>query len=170
MADNEISTSQTRSKLWIDIVIFIIFLILMEPRLSDLPVHEWLSLSMTFGMTVHLLINWDWVEQVTKRFFGRVGGLTRFNYILNWLFFLDGTLIMVSGIMISEVAIPAMGLSLPVGRGWYQLHDLSTNIALLILGIHTALHWSWVVSTFNRYVVQPVLGSFAAKRREDGAV
>ena len=168
MASEEIRISQTRSKLWIDIVIFIVFLILMEPHLSDLPVHEWLSLSMIFGMTVHLLVNWNWVAQVTRRFLGKLSGQTRINYVLNWLFFLDGTLIMVSGIMISEVAIPAMGLELPIGRGWYKLHDLSTNMALFLLGVHTALHWNWVVSTFTRHITQPFVGMFTRKSLKGG--
>jgi hypothetical protein len=162
------TTSQTKSKLWVDIVIFIVFLITMEPHLSDLPVHEWLSLSMIFGMVVHLLINWDWVIQVTQRFFGKLGGLTRINYILNWLFFVDGTLIIISGIMISEVAMPALGLDIPIGHGWYKLHDLSTNMALILLGIHTALHWSWIVNAIDRYIIQPVLWLFSSRKQEDG--
>ncbi|MEK6751748.1 MAG: DUF4405 domain-containing protein [Chloroflexota bacterium] len=162
------TSNQAISKLWVDILIFAVFLITMEPRLSRLPVHEWLSLSMIFGMTVHLLINWDWVAQVSQRFLGRLGGQTRINYILNWLFFIDGTLIIVSGVMISEVAMPALGLDLSIGRGWGDLHELSTNLALILLGLHTALHWSWIVNTVNRYMIQPVLRLFLPENKKDG--
>lgn len=151
------ASSQTKVKLWIDIFIFIAFLIVMEPHLSDLPVHEWLGLSLTFVMVVHLLLSWDWIVQITKRFFKTVGGQNRINYMLNWLFLLDGVVIMMSGIMISRVAIPALGLHLTLGPGWYKLHDLSTNVALLLLGLHTALHWNWIVSTLSRYIFNPVL-------------
>lgn len=151
------ASSQTKVKLWIDIFIFIAFLVVMEPHLSDLPVHEWLGLSLTFVMVVHLLLSWDWIVQITKRFFKTVGGQNRINYMLNWLFLIDGVVIMMSGIMISRVAIPALGLHLTLGPGWYKLHDLSTNVALLLLGLHTALHWNWIVSTLSRYVFNPVL-------------
>jgi hypothetical protein len=151
------ASSQTKVKLWIDIFIFIAFLIVMEPHLSDLPVHEWLGLSLTFVMVVHLLLSWDWIIQITKRFFKTVGGQNRINYILNWLFLLDGVVIMMSGIMISREAIPALGLHLTLGPGWYKLHDLSTNVALLLLGLHTALHWNWIVSTLSRYIFNPAL-------------
>lgn len=151
------ASSQTKVKLWIDIFIFIAFLIVMEPHLSDLPVHEWLGLSLTFVMVVHLLLSWDWIIQITKRFFKTVGGQNRINYILNWLFLLDGVVIMMSGIMISREAIPALGLHLTLGSGWYKLHDLSTNVALLLLGLHTALHWNWIVSTLSRYIFNPAL-------------
>lgn len=151
------ASSQTKVKLWMDIFIFISFLVVMEPHLSDLPVHEWLGLALTFVMMVHLLLSWDWIVQITRRFFKTVGAQNRINYILNWVFLLDGVVIMVSGIMISRVAIPALGLDLVLGPGWYKLHDLSTNVALLLLGLHTALHWSWIVSTINRYVFAPAL-------------
>ena len=151
------ASSQTILKLWMDVFIFIAFLIVMEPHMSDLPVHEWLGLSLTFVMVVHLLLSWDWIVQITKRFFKTVGGQNRINYLLNWLFLFDGVVIMVSGIMISRVAIPTLGLHLTLGPGWYKLHDLSTNFALLLLGLHTALHWNWIVSTMIRYVFNPAL-------------
>lgn len=151
------ASSQTVLKLWMDVFIFIAFLVVMEPHMSDLPVHEWLGLSLTFVMVVHLLLSWDWIVQITKRFFKTVGGQNRINYLLNWFFLFDGVVIMMSGIMISRVAIPALGLHLTLGPGWYKLHDLSTNIALLLLGLHTALHWNWIVSTMNRYLFNPIL-------------
>lgn len=161
------ASGQAKTKLWVDILIFIAFLITMEPGLSHLPVHEWLSLSMIFGMVVHLLINWDWIVQVSQRFLSKLGAQTRINYILNWAFFIVGTLIMVSGVMISEVAIPALGLNLQVGRGWGELHELSTNLALILLGLHTALHWNWIVTTINRYLIQPVLKLFIPESKKD---
>lgn len=170
---NEVSKSalsQTKSKLWVDILIFFAFLIAMDPHSSGLPIHEWLTLSMLAAMIVHLLLNWDWIIQITSRFLGKLGGLNRINYILNWLLFIDGTLIMISGIMISEVALPFMGIQLPQGFGWRILHDMSANLFLIMLGVHTALHWNWIVNTFNRYLVQPVARLFVAKPKKDASV
>lgn len=167
---NEVSkntASQTKAKLWLDVVVFIVFLVTMDPRSSGIAVHEWLSLSVIAVMIVHLLLNWDWITQITSRFFGKLSGLNRVNYILNLLLFIDGTLIMVSGVMISEVALPLMGIQLPMGFAWRRLHDMSANIGLLLLGIHTALHWSWIVSTFNRYLFQPIVKVFSSKQKKE---
>ena len=164
------AVSQTKSKLWVDILIFVIFLVTMEPGLSRLTIHEWLSLSMIVGMLVHLLINWDWIIEITRRFLGRLGGQTRINYILNWLLFIDGTLLMVSGLMISEVAMPALGLKFQIGDGWSKLHDLSANTVLILLGLHTALHWNWIVNTVTRYIINPILSMVFRKKQVDGAV
>ncbi len=149
------NASQTKTKLWVDILIFIVFLIAMEPHLSGLAIHEWLTLSVLAAMTVHLLLSWDWITEITRRFLGKLGTQNRINYILNWLLFIDGTLLMVSGVMISEVALPFLGIQLPPGFGWRRLHDLSANFCLILLGLHTALHWNWIVNTFARYIFQP---------------
>jgi hypothetical protein len=159
--------SQTKTKLWVDIVIFIVFLITMEPHSSGLAVHEWLTLSLLTVMILHLLLSWSWIAETTRRFFGKLGTQTRINYILNWLLFIAGTLVMISGIMISEVALPAMNIQLPLGFAWRILHDISANFVLILLGLHTALHWSWIVNTFGRYVIGPLMCLFPGKPRKD---
>lgn len=164
------TASQTKTKLWLDVLIFIAFLVTMDPHSSGLAVHEWLSLAMIGTMIIHLLLNWDWIVQISKRFLGRVGGQNRINYILNWLLFIDGTMIMISGIMISEVALPALGIQLPVGFAWRRLHDMSANIGLLLLGVHAALHWGWIVNAFSRYLIQPIARLFSAKQKKDASI
>ena len=161
------TVGQTKIKLWVDVLIFIVFLIAMEPHTSGLAIHEWLTLSVMAAMIVHLLLSWDWITEITSRFLGKLGTQNRINYILNWLLFIDGTLIMISGILISEVAIPALGVKLPLGFAWRRLHDMSANIFLVLLGLHTALHWGWVVTTFSKYLVQPITKLVSVKRNKD---
>jgi uncharacterized membrane protein YhaH (DUF805 family) len=71
--------------------------------------------------------------------------------------------------MISEVALPFLGIDLSIGFGWRRLHDLSANFALILLGIHTALHWSWIVNTFNKYLIQPTFQFFSARSKKDSS-
>lgn len=159
--------SQTKTKLVIDVALFIAFLITMEPRSSGIPVHEWLAISLLAIIATHLLLSWDWVVQITRRFFGKTNTQSRLNYILNWLLFMDGTVMMLSGFMISESVLPFLGISLPRNFAWRGLHDLSANLFLLLLGLHTALHWNWVVDTFKRYVFQPIGRIFFANSDKD---
>lgn len=143
-------SASNRAKLFLDIGTFLAFLIAMDPRSSGIAVHEWLTLALAGTIIVHLLLNWEWVANVTKRLFVKTTNGARVNYVLNWLLFLDGILIMLSGIMISETAMPTMGILLPENFAWRSLHDLSANLALLIMGLHLAMHWSWIVNTFKR--------------------
>jgi hypothetical protein len=158
---------QTKTKLILDVVIFVVFLITMDPHSSGITVHEWLATSALAALVTHLLLNWDWIVQITRRFIGKLSGLSRTNYILNWLLFIDGTVIMLSGFMISESVLPMLGISLPKDFAWRSLHDMSANLFLLLLGVHTALHWSWIVDAFKRYVFQPVAKLFSFNKRKD---
>ncbi len=158
---------QTRTKLVIDITLFIAFLIAMDPRSSGITVHEWLAISLFAVVLIHLLLSWDWIVQITRRFIGKTNNQSRINYILNWLLFIDGTVLMLSGLMISEAALPSLGINLPRNFAWRGLHDLSANLFLFLLGLHTALHWKWIVDTIKRYVFQPVGRIFAGTTRKD---
>ena len=150
------TNSQTKTKLALDMALFVAFLITMDPESSGIPVHEWLATAMLAAGTVHLLLNWNWIVQVTRRFLGKVNAQSRINYILNWLLFIDGTVIMLSGFMISEAVLPSLGISLPRNFVWRSLHDISAHLFLALLGLHIALHWNWIVDAFKRHVFRPV--------------
>jgi hypothetical protein len=164
------TANQTKIKLWVDVLIFITFLIAMDPHTSGLAIHEWLTLAMVAALIIHLLLSWDWITEITHRLLGKMGTQNRINYILNWLLFIDGTLIMISGIMISEVALPVLGIKLSPGFAWRRLHDMSANIGLVLLGLHTALHWNWIVTTFNKYLVQPIAKLLSARQKKDASI
>lgn len=168
MTQNETKNrNQTKLKLVIDVGIFIGFLIAMDPRSSGIPIHEWLATSMLAVLVIHLLLSWDWIVQITRRLFGKVSTPTRVNYILNWLLFIDGCLLMVSGFMISESLLPYLGIELARGFAWRGLHDLSANTFLVLLGLHTALHWNWIVENTKRYVFRPLAKWIPSKERKD---
>ncbi|HRJ58046.1 MAG TPA: DUF4405 domain-containing protein [Anaerolineales bacterium] len=143
-------SNSNRTKLLLDIGIFLAFLITMDPHFSGLAIHEWLSIALAGTIVVHLLLNWEWIVNVTKRLFVKATNGARVNYVLNWLLFIDGILIMLSGIMISEAVLPTLGISLPVDFAWRRLHDMSANLSLFIMGLHLAMHWNWIVTTFKR--------------------
>ena len=159
--------NQTKIKLVIDIAIFSAFLIAMEPRSSGIAVHEWLAISALAAIVVHLLLSWDWIVQITKRFTSKMNTQTRINYILNWALFIDVTVVMFSGLMISQVVVPSLGINLPQNFTWRSLHDASANLFILILGLHTALHWSWIADTFKRYIFQPLGRLISTKSKKD---
>ncbi len=143
-------SKQNQTKLLLDIFTFTGFLVAMDPRASGIAIHEWLSLAVAGTIIIHLLLNWDWIAQLTARIFTTGLNGSRVNYVLNWLLFVDGIFIMLSGIMISESAMPLMGITLPQNFTWRGLHDLSANLSLVLMGLHLALHWTWIVSTFKR--------------------
>src|SRR6185503_815821 len=161
MTETQTNTkNRTKIKLVLDVIIFIAFLIAMEPRSSGITIHEWLATSLIAVLVVHLLLSWDWITSLTRRFIGKLNSQSRINYVLNWFLFIDGSIIMLSGFMISESLMPYLGIQLPRNFAWRGLHEFSTNLFILLLRLRTALHWGWVVDTFKRYVFQPIFRLF----------
>lgn len=78
-------TTSNRTKLLLDIGTFAAFLMAMAPRSSGLAVHEWLTLALAATIIVHLLFNWNWIAEVTKRLFFRGLNVSQVNYsLLAW--------------------------------------------------------------------------------------
>lgn len=166
---NEQGKTQINKKieLWIDFSIFVAFLVAMDPRSSGKAIHEWLTVSMAAVIVVHLLLSWDWIVKMSRRFFSKMGGQARLNYALNWLLFITGTLLIISGIMISQKVVPSLGIVLPQSFTWRELHNISANLSLILLGLHTALHWGWIADTFKKYIFQPIGRMFSANSKKD---
>ena len=76
--------------------------------------------------------------------------------MLNTLLFVDMTIIVFTGLMTSEVVVPMLGIAVAQGGMWKFLHTQSANLAVFTIGLHVALHWSWIVNAISRYAVKPV--------------
>ncbi|MFN8522643.1 MAG: DUF4405 domain-containing protein [Chloroflexota bacterium] len=148
------------ARLAIDLVLAVSFLVLMSVPLTGLWLHEWWGIGLIALIVVHLLLQWDWLVATTRTFLGSLTGRLRFTYVLNALLFVATVLVMVSGILISEAALP--GLGLPTARSlgsslfrfWRVMHTISADAIVVLAGIHLGLNWRWVLGTV-RNLVQP---------------
>jgi len=79
-------------------------------------------------------------------------------------------MIVLSGLMISKTVVPFFGISLPQNRSWKELHELSTNIIMILMGLHLAVHWNWIVSVFKNIfapkVIAQTVPSLVVQRKE----
>ena len=153
MATERKKLNINRINLWVDIAILIAFLITTAPRFGGIAVHEWLSSAFGVAIVVHLLLHWGWIVRTVRKFFSALPRMTRINAILNIALFIDMTILMFSGFMISRVMLPLLGITPPPGFTWRGLHSLTSNIALLLIGLHIAVHLGWIVDMFNRHVL-----------------
>jgi hypothetical protein len=146
----------TKVNLGVDVGIFVAFLLAGAPRFTGLAVHEWLSLALGAMIIGHLLLHWQWIAAVTRRFLSHTSWQARANYVLNALLFIAVTLVIFSGVMISETALPTLGIEIERNMLWRQLHGLVSDFTVLLLGLHVALHWRWITNSVRRYVVKPI--------------
>lgn len=145
-------SKQNLTKLFLDLSAFVALLVVSAPRFTGVAIHEWLAIALSGAIVVHLLLNWNWIVEISSRLFSKSAKNSRFGYILNWALFASGIMIMLSGLMISKTVVPFFGLSLPQNMSWRGLHELSTNITMALMGLHVALHWNWITGMFKRLV------------------
>ena len=150
----------TKTKLALDVVIFSAMLAVANPHLTGNTIHEWLGVSLAAGIITHLLLNWNWIVNVTKNFFKKLFHESRLNYVINLLFFIAMTGSLFSGLLISKDVMSTLGIQLNVSGAWKMLHSLTSDASVLILGLHVAMHWKWIVNSIGRYVVNPVRNLF----------
>jgi len=151
-------SAKTKTNLIVDIVILIAFLLANNPSLTGLPVHEWFALAAGTVLIVHMLFHWDWVVNVTKTFFNKLIHESRFNYLVDALLLLVYVLVFISGLLISRNVMVTLGFRLPASPAWRELHSLSANLALVLTGLHFAMHWKWFANAMRRYILTPMHG------------
>lgn len=132
------------------------FLVAYEEKLTQVAIHEWLSIALFLGIVIHLASHWQWVLQVTTHFFKQFFQKSRANYILNALLFICFITVMLSGILISREVMPFFGIQIGNDMTWKRLHTISADGSIIILGLHFAMHWDWIWSTLKKYVFSPV--------------
>ncbi len=153
----------------IDGAMFLAFLIATAPRLSGLAIHEWLSLALAAAIITHLLLHWNWIISIGKRLFLKTTWRSRLNYILNALLFIAFTVTIATGILISREALPLLGLTMARDRTLEFLHHQASDVTVLLLGLHVAIHWSWIVGMLRRVIpIRRASRSVAISRQLEG--
>jgi cytochrome b561 len=142
--------SQNMVNLAVDSTIFLIFLVVEAPKFSGLPAHEWLGIAIGAGAITHVLLHWQWVIEISKRFFGKAQWSARVNYILNVLLFIAITTIIFTGLMISQTVVPSLGLTVAQNNLWRSVHTTMASVFIVLVGLHVALHWQWFVNLVKR--------------------
>ena len=155
-----------RTNLLIDAGIFVAFIVAMEPGFSGIPVHEWLSAALGATIIVHLLLHWNWIAAVAARFFRKLWHTSRLKFFVDALLFTAFTAVMLSGILISKAILPSLGIRVQENMLWRQLHSLTADLSILLLGLHFALSWKWVVTALKRFLVEPVVNLFKKSRQQ----
>src|SRR5437762_3071239 len=136
MKQTVVQPNRNKTNLIVDSAIFLAFLVAMAPHFSGMAIHEWLGIAFGAAIITPLLLHWQWIVEVTKRFFSKTQWSARINYILNVLLFIDITLVIFSGLMISEVALPFVGIQLAQSGNWRGLHGTFADLFMVLVGLH----------------------------------
>ncbi len=161
---------RTKTNLFIDITIFIVFLIVYEEKATGTTIHEWLGVTLAIFFIVHIILHWRWLTTCTKQFLKPMKNGSRLNYILDILIYFGFTTIIFSGLMISESFLPFFGFGEGRNHYWQEIHIVSVDITLFLVAFHFALHWKWIVKNCKRYIIGPFISQTATVHIKEQAV
>ena len=135
----------------LDLTMLIAFLALLDPgATTGFVLHEWLGLAVVPVFTVHVVISWDWIVSAWRRVRASNIARVRLGFLLNTALLAMMLVIVVSGLVISNYAMP-WARRAGVAR-WEQLHNMTASLVIVVAGLHLGLNWSWIRGAMRRYV------------------
>ncbi|MEN6350873.1 MAG: DUF4405 domain-containing protein [Syntrophomonas sp.] len=156
---------KTSLKLFLDIMLTILFLILIDPKNTGFSFHEIAGLSIAALFSVHVVLNWKWVKSISKNLFSsKLKARPKLYYILNLISLVSVATIIFTGIEISRVLFASDGGT--ANHTYVLVHKWVSYFCLGLFGIHAALHWRFILNTARKWVdslvkpgvFRPVLG------------
>jgi len=142
-------------KLSLDLIMAVGLFSLFSVSAVGLAFHEVVGLAL-FGATIlHLAFNWKWIVSFTRRLFSKnIPFKTRLGYVLNVLLLISFVIIIGSGITMSKFVFAGVFEEVDTFK---SAHYFFSAFALLLIGIHTGLHWAFVKAMFGKVVKIPKL-------------
>jgi uncharacterized protein DUF4405 len=142
--------ARTRLDFWLDALLLVAYTLAYSLGFTGIATHEWLGIGLGVALLVHLTLHWDWVVRITRKLL-RPNGRERFIWLVNLLLLVCMTLCIASGILISEVALPQLGIFPSPSSFWRQVHDTTATLTLILVPIHAALRWRWITGVARRF-------------------
>ena len=140
----------------LDVFLFVCLILLLSPFSTGLSGHEFLGAILFPLIILHLLFSWSWIKGSTRRFLVQSGWRERFNYMLNLTLFVFVVLEIVSGLVISQVFVPSLGIKTINDGAWRGLHNQSSVGIVILISLHISLNWQRMVSYFRKKILSPV--------------
>jgi hypothetical protein len=136
---------------WLDLTLLFSVCALEAITFTGLSLHEWLGVATTGLILFHLLMSWAWISASSRRLAAADASRTRVNYALNSCLFASAITAIFSGLVLSEVALPAIGIRSAAGNiQWRYIHNRASDVVLIFAGLHLAINWDWSVAAARK--------------------
>ncbi|HEY8462729.1 MAG TPA: DUF4405 domain-containing protein [Bacillota bacterium] len=140
-------------KISLDIIMFFLLFLLYKKNAISMSFHELGGLIVWGLFLIHIGLNWKWIVGVSKKLFDKsLPAKTRIGYIVDVLLLITMSFIIISGIMISKVIFTRIS---GAGVFWKFGHFFAAAIAIILVGIHIGLHWSFIKNIFAKILKFP---------------
>jgi hypothetical protein len=149
--------ARTRFDFYFDAALLLGFTLAYSYGFTGIAIHEWLGIGLGIAFLLHLTLHWDWVQRTTRRLINP-RGRDKLIWLVNLALLVAMTLCIASGILISRVALPAVGLFPLSGPFWSRLHVLTAEVTLGLVPVHVAVRWQWIIRVGRRLVTRRTAG------------
>ncbi len=154
MAKTTTRINATARNLYLDIALTAGFLLTLKPFLTGIALHEWLGLAVGGGLIVHALLHRKWIAAITCRLGRKMPWRTRACYLLDALLLLAFGLLIVTGVLISQAVMPAIGILIMPSLLLAQAHNIAAWVALGALAHKLGLHTEWIVNAVRCHILK----------------
>ena len=140
------------SKILVDLIMFVFFLLLMEEHLIPDGTHEWIGLSLFIVTIIHIILNYKWYKTLFK---GKYSIVRIIQTVVNAFLMLSMICCLISSFMISGTVFKWIRFGgTEVGR---KLHMISTSWAFVLMNIHLGLHWAQFIAMCRKIKLSVML-------------
>lgn len=160
----------TKLNLFLDLAIALAFVVELEEHFTGLHIHELLGLAFGTALIVHIVLHWRWIVSITRQFFKRLFHESRLNYVLNLAVFIDLLTTAVTGVLISRTLGLGITLDTATRMTAQQLHIFASQLTLILVGLHVAMHWKWIATHAMKYLFTINLRGRKAQPAQPAAV
>ncbi|MBN1856920.1 MAG: DUF4405 domain-containing protein [Dehalococcoidia bacterium] len=137
----------------LDAAMAVLLILMYKKTAVSMEFHEIGGLVVIGMFLFHNLLNRKWIVGISKRLFGRkLATRFRVSYVVDVLLLICMVFIAMSGIMISKTILLGISGNVAVGR---LAHYFFSAFALVLVGVHIGLHWSFIRTTFAKMLRLP---------------
>jgi len=157
-----------KNKLWLDIILGVAYILTFASgdelaeyaAVGRVSAHELMAFILGLIASLHIIVHWDWIIKVGKRFFQRLPRQTRINYLLNIGLFLAFGLTGLSGLLMSKT------LGFNTSESFIsEIHEAASTLSMLIVGGHVLLHWKWIKNAVKRYLLPEIVNPLSKSKK-----
>lgn len=134
-------------KIVVDTIMLILFLMMFNHTLISQAFHEIGGIALVALFILHFILNFKGFKGCAKGTFKKgTGAGVKISFIVDILLCISFLFFGFSGIMISKVVLTGISGS----QAFFKpAHEFAAAFALILMGIHLGLHWSYVLATIG---------------------
>jgi hypothetical protein len=117
---------------------------------------------------LHVVLQWHWFITQFQHVLRAGAWRVRVNASLNLLLLIIMAAVLVSGGLVSNQSIVTFGERFGRLRLWSEIHGDLNFILVVLVGLHLALNWDWILAALLRWRTKR-LGLMEAAPRKDAA-